>query len=62
MINNRPIPIIKNLKYGTLSIKCNLNDLIKNREEEKQVDKKNNIIIVSGLAAVIGLVVIIVSL
>ena len=42
--------------------RINLNDLLKKREEEKQIDKKNNIIIVSGIAAVIGVVAIIVSL
>mgnify|MGYP005633265393 CR=1 FL=1 len=35
MINRRPTPIIKNLKYGTLSIKCNLKAFVSARPEVK---------------------------
>ena len=49
-------------KKDQSSGRLDVNDLLKKREEEKQIDKKNNIIIVSGLVAVIGVAVIIVSL
>ena len=39
--------------------RLNLNDLLRRRSEEKQVDKKTNLIILSsvtGVAAVVGLI------
>ena len=40
----------------------NLNDLIKRRQEEKNVDKKTNLLIFSGATAVAAVVGIILSL
>ena len=42
--------------------RLNVNDLIKKRQEEKKVDKKTNILIFSGAAAVAVLVLAVLSL
>ena len=42
--------------------RLNLNDLLKRRSEEKQVDKKTNLIIVSSLTVVATVIVLILSL
>ena len=36
IINNNPIPIIKNLKYGTLSIRCCLNAFVSGKPDVKK--------------------------
>ena len=43
-------------------IRLNLNDLLKKRQEEKEVDKKTNLLVCSGAAAVAVVVVAILSL
>ena len=43
MINRRPTPIIKNLKYGTLSIKCNLKAFVSAKPEVKKFIKNRAI-------------------
>ena len=42
--------------------RLNLNDLLKRRSEEKQVDKKTNVIIVSSATAIAAVVVLILNL
>ena len=42
--------------------RSNLNDLIKRRQEEKKIEKKTNLMIVSGVAAVGAVVLAILSL
>jgi len=42
--------------------RLNLNDLLRRRSEEKQVDKKTNLIIVSSLTVVATVIVLILSL
>ena len=42
--------------------RLNLNDLLRRRSEEKQVDKKTNLIIISGATAVAAVVLLILSL
>ena len=42
--------------------RLNLNDLLRRRSEEKQIDKKANLIIVSSLSAVAAVVILILSL
>ena len=43
-------------------IRLNLNDLLKKRQEENKVDKKTNLLVFSGAAAVAVVVVAILSL
>ena len=43
-------------------VRLNLNDLIKRRQEEKKIEKKTNLMIVSGVAAVGVVVLAILSL
>ena len=43
-------------------VRLNLNDLLKRRQEEKNVDKKTNLLIFSGTVAVAAVVGIILSL
>ena len=42
--------------------RLNLNDLLKRRSEEKQVDKKTNLLIISCVSAVAAVVLLILSL
>ena len=42
--------------------RLNLNDLLKRRSEEKQIDKKTNLIIVSSVTAVAAVVILILNL
>ena len=42
--------------------RLNLNDLLKRRSEEKQVDKKTNLIILSSVTGIAAVVVLILSL
>jgi len=42
--------------------RLNLNDLLRRRSEEKQVDQKTNLIIISSLTAVAIVIVLILSL
>jgi len=42
--------------------RLNLNDVLKKRDEEKKVDKKANLLILSGTTAVAAIVVAILSL
>ena len=42
--------------------RLNLNDLLRRRSEEKQVDKKTNLIIVSSVTAVAAILLLILSL
>ena len=42
--------------------RLNLNDLLRRRIEEKKIDKKSNLIIFSGVAAVVGVVLLILNL
>jgi len=42
--------------------RLNLNDLLRRRSEEKQIDKKTNLIIVSSLTVVATVIVLILSL
>ena len=42
--------------------RLNLNDLLKRRSQEKQVDKKTNLIILSSVTGVAAVVVLILSL
>ena len=44
------------------NIRLNLNDLLKKRQEENKVDKKTNLLVFSGAAAVAVVVVAILSL
>ena len=46
----------------TTKARLNLNDLLKRRSEEKQVDKKTNLIILSGVTGIAAVVVLILSL
>ena len=39
MINKRPIPIIKYLKYGTLSIKCIFNECVSAKPDVNRLIK-----------------------
>ena len=43
-------------------VRLNLNDLIKRRQEEKQVDKKVNLVILSGAAAITVVIIAILTL
>ena len=43
MINKRPIPIIKYLKYGTLSIKCIFNECVSAKPAVNRLIKNNEI-------------------
>ena len=52
-------PLQSSLKAG---IRLNLNDLLKKRQEERKVDKKTNLIILSGATAVAAVVFVILSL
>ena len=42
--------------------RLNLNDLLKRRSEEKQIDKKTNLIILSSVTGIAAVVVLILSL
>ena len=42
--------------------RLNLNDLLKRNKEEKKLDKKNNLLIFSGVTAVAAVVFVILSL
>ncbi len=42
--------------------RLNLNDLLRRRSEEKQVDKKTNLLIISCISAVAAVVLLILSL
>ena len=42
--------------------RLNLNDLLKRRSQEKQIDKKTNLIIVSSVTAVAAVVILILNL
>ena len=42
--------------------RLNLNDLLKRRDKEKKIDKKTNLLILSGTTAVAAIVVAILSL
>ena len=44
------------------NVRLNLNDLLKRRSEEKQVDKKTNLIILSSVTGIAAVVVLILSL
>ena len=46
----------------TVKARLNLNDLLKRRSEEKQVDKKTNLLIISCVSAVAAVVLLILSL
>ena len=54
-------PNIAEKKY-TAKSRLDLNDLLQRIEEEKKIDKKKNIIIISGVASVAALVVVGLSL
>ena len=54
-------PNIAEKKY-TAKSRLDLNDLLQRIEEEKKIDKKKNILIISGAASVAALVVIGLSL
>ena len=41
MINRRPVPIIKNLKYGTLFIKCNFKAFVSASPAVKRLIKNS---------------------
>ena len=43
-------------------VRLNLNDLLKKRKEEKKVDKKVNLVILSGAAAITVVILAILSL
>ena len=49
-------------KRFTENVRLNLNDLKKRRSEEKKIDRKKNVLIVSGAIATISVVFIILSL
>ena len=57
--NNENRPFRSNLVEN---VRLNVNDLMKKRQEEKRVDKKTNILIFSGVAAVAAVVLVILSL
>lgn len=46
----------------TTKVRTNINDLLNKRLEERKVDKKTNLIIFSGAAAVAGVLVLILNL
>ena len=46
----------------TVKARLNLNDLLKRRSEEKQVDKKTNLLIISCVSAVAAVILLILSL
>ena len=46
----------------SVKARLNLNDLLKRRSEEKQVDKKTNLLIISCVSAVAAVVLLILSL
>jgi len=46
----------------TVKARLNLNDLLKRRSEERQVDKKTNLIIVSSATAIAAVVLLILNL
>tara|TARA_B100001123_G_C15017137_1_gene909989 strand:+ start:171 stop:383 length:213 start_codon:yes stop_codon:yes gene_type:complete len=48
-------------EFGTKA-RLNLNDLLRRRKEEKQVDKRSNIRIISGVSVAAATVVLILSL
>ena len=54
---------IKSIGYNfTAKNRLNVNDLMKKRLAEKQVDKKTNILIFSGISAVAAVVLVILRL
>ena len=46
----------------SVKARLNLNDLLKRRSEEKQVDKKTNLLIISCVSAVAAVILLILSL
>ena len=46
----------------SVKARLNLNDLLRRRSEEKMVDKKTNLLIVSGVSALAVVVLVILSL
>ena len=46
----------------SVKARLNLNDLLRRRSEEKQVDKKTNLIIVSSVTAVAAVVLLILNI
>jgi len=46
----------------TTKARLNLNDLLRRRSEEKKVDKKTNLLILSGASAIAAVVFVILSL
>ena len=46
----------------SVKARLNLNDLLRRRSEEKQVDKKTNLLIISCISAVAAVVLLILSL
>ena len=46
----------------TTKARLNLNDLLRRRSEEKKVDKKTNLLILSGVSAVAAVVFVILNL
>jgi len=46
----------------TVKPRLNLNDLLRRRSEEKQVDKKANLVIISSVTAIAAVVLLILSL
>ena len=53
----------RTFKYNfTSTVRLNLNDLLKQRREERIVDKKTNLIIISGATTLAVIVLIILSL
>ena len=46
----------------TTKARLNLNDLLKRRSKEKQIDKKTNLIILSSVTGIAAVVVLILSL
>ena len=47
---------------STKKARLDLNDLLKRAKDQQRSDKKNNLVILSGVAAVIGVVVLILNL
>ena len=47
---------------STKKSRLDLNDLLKRAKDQQRSDKKNNLVILSGVAAVIGVVVLILNL
>ena len=46
----------------SVKARLNLNDLLRRRSEEKQVDKKANLVIISSVTAIAAVVLLILSL